>query len=561
MNELQISNQKIQRNLSALAEFSRVVNSSLDLTFTLNNLLFSCMGKFLTTKGIVILLSNQKYEIALAKGVAEDIIKSFPNVSKDDGQIKSVVEKYCSENNFLVLQEIETSRGKLGYLLLGEKITKQKYSEDEIDFLKTIVNIASTAIENSLIVNELKAVNRTLDQKVNSLNSLLELSKEFGALTEEQRVSKLLTFTLLGHFMISLYAVVIVEGRTCRILESTISKKNLSDVLKDCDLLSINKICNEEEIKSKSEALFNFGFVLLIPMVMQGETKGILLIGRRMTKQPYSTTDIEFIESVANLAIISIENKRLFKEALEKQKLEEELELAKDIQQNLLPKKLPQLDKIEVSAFSIASRQVGGDYYDLINLNQNSFCTAIADVSGKGIPASLLMANLQAFLKSITKQGMNISEATGLINDLVTDNTSDGRFITFFWGVIDSASMNISYVNAGHNPPIFVRDNKIKYLDKGGMLLGVLKTILPYEMEIINLQKGDLIVLFTDGVTEAKNKNDDEFTDAKLEKIILDNSHLSAVEIIDVIKKEIENFTLGYPQSDDITIVAIKVIN
>jgi sigma-B regulation protein RsbU (phosphoserine phosphatase) len=262
---------------------------------------------------------------------------------------------------------------------------------------------------------------------------------------------------------------------------------------------------------------------------------------------------------VGSLSIVSIENRRLFKEALEKQRMEEELEIARDIQKNLLPRKLPRYSNFDLAALNLSSRQVGGDYYDIIPLGDDNFCVAIADVSGKGVPAALLMANLQAFLKIICKHGMQLDEATALINDLITENTSDGKFITFFWGILDNESRTLQYINAGHNPPLLIRNGKIRKLETGGIILGVLKTFTPYQSEIIHLQKDDVLILFTDGITEAKNTSDDEFSDEKLEELSLLYSEKPAEEIVFAIRREVQNFSMGAIQSDDITLLVLKV--
>ncbi len=202
---------------------------------------------------------------------------------------------------------------------------------------------------------------------------------------------------------------------------------------------------------------------------------------------------------------------------------------------------------------------VGGDYYDVVKLDNDKLLIAIADVSGKGVPAALLMANLQAFLKSICKQNLPLSEATNLMNDLVAENTTMGSFITFFWGLFENDKKKFTYVNAGHNPPLLIRNGKINKLKKGGMILGVLPTSIPYISETLQLQTDDVIVLFTDGITEAMNKNGDEFTDVRLETIALKYLINMPQNILDEIKLSVEEFTLGAEQSDDITSVIVKV--
>ncbi len=550
---------KLQRNLSALVEFSRIVNSSLDLNFTLNNLLFSCLGKFLTTKGFVVIEEQGVACIKTAKGIQADVIAAFNSATHSASDEESLMKAF-SLLGASVVEKISSSRKDLGFIALGEKITKQPYSQDEKDFLRTILNIAGTAIENALNITELKQVNRDLDSRINRLSSLFELSKEFGLLTEESRISRLLAYSLLGHFLSSIYAIIIFEDKKAKILETTIHKGKLKDIVDWLMLKNIDTHYAGEDLEELNHDLVNLKVEIVVPMKMQNETKGLILLGKRVNTQSYGNSDIEFIYSIGSLAIISLENKRLFREALEKQKLEEELELAKDIQQNLLPKEIPQMPSFEIAATSISSKQVGGDYYDIIKKDEEKYFVAIGDVSGKGVPAALLMANLQAFLKSICTQNVAIDVATGTINDLVSENTSDGKFITFFWGIIDNAAKTLSYVNAGHNPPLLIRNGEIIYLDKGGIILGVMKTFMPYVSETVQLESGDLIVLFTDGVTEAKSPEDEEFTDEKLEAEVKDVAGLDSGEILEKIKHSVYDHANGAFQSDDITIIVIKVL-
>ncbi|MCC6550816.1 MAG: SpoIIE family protein phosphatase [Ignavibacteriaceae bacterium] len=551
--------QRVQRNLTALIEFSRIINTSLDLNFTLNNLLFSCFGKFLTTKGFVALYSGDELNIAASKGLPHDFPDKLPDVTDTATRVSNGISSFLKDHHFEITEVIESSRKKLGIIALGEKINKAPYSDEEKEFLKIILNLAATSIENSQFIEELKVLNRQLDGRLNSLSSLFELSKEFSALVDEGRISKLLIYSLLGNFMMSGYAVIYCDDRRLRILESTYPKAVLMSTIEGRSAVSINRIMQGREIFDIFPGLESFAVSLCIPMQVQGESRGYMVLGPRINKSDYSEKDREFIYSVGGLAINALENKRLFKEALEKQKMEEELQIAKEIQKNLLPKFLPQIPEIEFAADSIPSKQIGGDYYDILQTGDSLYTVAVGDVSGKGVPAALLMANLQAFLKVTAKQNLPIEEATGLINNLITENTSDGRFITFFWLILDADEKNLQYVNAGHNPPLFIRNGKISHLDKGGIIFGVAPTMIPYIAEDVSLQKDDLIVLFTDGVTEAKNPDDDEYSDERFESLILRHASSGADEIMKVIKDDLREFVKATPQSDDITVVILKV--
>ncbi len=551
---------KVKRNLTALVEFSRIINSSLDLDFILNNVLLICMGKFLATRGLIALSINGKLIIKSSKGIPEEFKKKFPKLIVDDNLINnSELKNFFTEGKLQVIEKISSSDDCLGIVCLGEKLNKSPFTEDDIEFLKTIINISASAIQNSLVVDKLSMVNRFLDSRVQRLNSLFELSKEFGLFSESSRVAKLLVYSVIGQFLVSKYAVLTFMDGNIKILESKFPDDYLKNFLNNEDFLQLENPISNHEIEKQYNELFKLGIEVIVPMQLQGRTKGLILLGKRINNQRYSEADIEFIYSIGSLAIISLENRRLFQEALDKQKMEEELEIARGIQRNLLPGEIPDFDGFDIAVMNITSQQVGGDYYDVIRLDDNTFCVAIADVSGKGVPAALLMANLQAFIKTTCSQGMQLEEATALINDLISENTSDGRFITFFWAIVDSEKRTLNYVNAGHNHPLLIRNGKIRKLDKGGIIIGVMKTIVPYLSESIQLNKDDVIVLFTDGITEAKNKFDEEYSDEKLEVLSVESASCSSEEILEKIKNDVQTFALGAAQSDDMTVVVIKV--
>lgn len=548
------------RNFSALVDFSNLINSSLDLTFTLNNLLLTCLGKFHATKGLIVLLNDeQKFVVRASKGLSKQIIESFPEVNSRDYDSNENFYQYITTNNFEVYQEIKSSEGLKGIILLGNKLSNQVYDDEDISFLKTITNVAATAIENSVFVERLKKINRELDSKVNQLSSLFDLSKEFSSLLQVEQVAKLLVYSLLGQMLVSKYAIIIYSRDSYKILENSFNEELITTALKNYSLKNITLPIQKDEFTNELKIFVEVGVELIIPMQIKGETKGLIILGKRKNNLSYEKADIEFISSLASLAIISIENARLFKETLEKQRLEKDLETARNIQNNLLPKKIPSLTNFEIAAYNKSARIVGGDYYDIIKLDENRLLFAIADVSGKGVPAALLMANIQAFLKTICKMNLPLDSATNLLNDLVAENTTMGSFITFFWGILDNQNKSLIYVNAGHNPPLLIRDKKIIKLKKGGMILGVMQTLIPYVSETIQLFENDSIILFTDGITEAMNSKWEEFSDERLESLSLQNSNLNANDLLTIIKKNVEEFTSLAEQSDDITSMVIKV--
>ncbi len=554
------NNNAALRNLAALVDFSNLINSNLDPNFISNNLIFTCLSKFHTSRAALAFSDGQNVlRISSYKGITDQTAKNFPEVLIGDCQSSNVLKNYLEENKFSFGKLIETPRKKIGVLFLGKKLTGRDYDEDDKSFLNTLLHIASSAMENSLMVTELKEVNRNLDAKVNQLSSLFDLSKEFSGILEKERVGKLLLYSIIGQLIVTKFAVVICEDEGFEILETRIPPEILKTALSGCSVKNFTEPKTKKNIEQKFISISKIGIELVIPMQIKGATKGLILLGGRTNNQPYNQSDIEYVSSLGSLAIISIENGRLFKETLEKQRLEKDLEIAQKIQSNLLPDKAPYMKNFDIAAINQSARQVGGDYYDLVKLDEDRLLFAVADVSGKGVQAALLMANLQAFLQSICKQNIELDQASNLINDLVSENTTDGSFITFFWGIISDKTKELIYVNMGHNPPLFIRDKKIIKLKEGGMILGVMPTIIPYKSEKIKLNTGDKIILFTDGITEAMNTQGVEYSDERLEELVINLSASSAEETLNIILNDVKVFSKGAPQSDDITSMIIKV--
>jgi len=555
-----MKNKSTLKNLSALIDFGNLINSSLDTKFILDNLLLTCFGKFHTTRGFFSIVENKQLRYATGKGMSNKAMEEFPDVFVDNYSSSPELRKFLEKEKIIHSQEVYSAGKLIGVLFLGKRLTRENYEPEDVKFIQTFLNITATALENSISIAALKKVNRVLDNKVQQLSTLFDLSKEFSGAIEIPLISKLLGFSIIGQLLVTKYAVIIYPKEGIEILES---KFDLESLKKNIEQLNPTEIispvhCGKEE-HPFCLSLCDIGVELVVPMQIKQETKGLILLGKRNTGEDFSKSDIEFVSSVAGLAIISIVNSYLFKEQLEKEKLEKDLELAKKIQQNLLPNKLPVMNKYEIAAYNKAARQVGGDYYDAIQLDNGKVLIAIADVSGKGVQAALMMANLQAFLQAISKQNKELAEASNLLNNLVTENTSDGRFITFFWGILDDETLVFESVNMGHNPPLLIRNGKIIKLKSGGMIMGVMPTPVPYQKESTALEKDDMIIMFTDGITEAMDEDFNEFSDEKLEKLSVGLAELSAQEALQSILNEVNKFTNGTEQSDDITCIVIKV--
>ena len=250
-------------------------------------------------------------------------------------------------------------------------------------------------------------------------------------------------------------------------------------------------------------------------------------------------------------------------EAILRAHLESELDTARKIQEKLLPHEMPRFRGFEIAGTSIPSKQVGGDYFDFLDLGEGQLGIAIADVSGKGIPAALLMANLQASLHAQTFETEKVADVTARINNLLVKSTDSNMFVTFFYGLLNRNKSTFTSTNAGHNHPLLLRfDQTMEYLAKGGLVLGFLPD-QKYAQQTTTLQPGDVLVLYTDGITEARTPDEKAvqeklFGEDRLIQVVKESASLSAREIQSAILQAVSNHTKNTPQGDDITLVVIK---
>ncbi|MGA7161518.1 MAG: PP2C family protein-serine/threonine phosphatase [Bacteroidota bacterium] len=558
-------------DITPLFEFSNVVNSSLDLKFILGTVLLTLMGKLLLSKSVVLIKSKGKYfRIENSKGIPEDVSSKeffFPRVLRRGfslSRASSPDEARLFKNGIVRMFPIVSHGVVLGFFGIGKRAGKEKLTSTERGFVEAIISISAAAIEKGIAFAEIKNVNRALDEKIQELRTLFELSKEFNAIFDRDKLLKLFTFTLMGQVGAGRYAVCLKNGETVAsridtprlsefkqiLFENIISPILVSDLQRKRILLGLREFCQSQ------------GIVAIIPLQVQNEVKGVMCLGERLRGGTYSNADLEFIYSLGNLAIISLENTRLFYEAVEKQKMENELNIAREIQKGLLPRSLPKIRGLDLAALNISSKQVGGDYYDVIILENGSYVIAIGDVSGKGTPASLLMANVQATIRTLVHFNLPLSEMTSRVNRLICENTGSDKFITFCWGIFDPKTKIFRYVNAGHNHPFVVRANKsIERLSEGGIILGVTKEAAPYIEGTVQLLPGDIIVMFTDGISEAMNIDGNDYTEERVEQFLRSIEPLSAQGVVDEIQKEIARYTSGAPQSDDITLVVLNCVD
>jgi len=314
---------------------------------------------------------------------------------------------------------------------------------------------------------------------------------------------------------------------------------------------------NDEEEKT---LLNKLNCYLLIPLSHRGDLNGILCLGNKLTRTSFSADDATLLNVLSDQIAIALENIELYKEKIAKQRIEEEISLAREIQQMLLPNQIPSGNNFEISAMNIPSKEVGGDYYDFIQFNDHQIGIAIGDIAGKGIPGAILMSNLQAAFRASAWQYRDPVKVIKKINNQITRTTSAEKYATFFYGIFDTRKLTFTFTNAGHNYPIIKKGSgEHCFLSDGGLIIGV-QTNFDYTSATVNLSAGDTIVFYTDGITEALNLNIEEFGEQKLIDIILSNPFHTAEELRNLIYEEMMHFTQGSPQYDDLTLIVLRIL-
>jgi sigma-B regulation protein RsbU (phosphoserine phosphatase) len=304
---------------------------------------------------------------------------------------------------------------------------------------------------------------------------------------------------------------------------------------------------------------------LLIPLARREELLGFLALGPRAAEAPYAPRDIDLLQSVAQQTALAIENTRLTakvaSEIAEREVIERELAIAREVQQRLLPRAFPQVAGLKGFGTCRPAREVGGDYFDFLLLPDGGLGVAIGDVSGKGVPASLLMASLQASLRGQTLAGCgDLTNLIGNVNRLLHSTSPENRYATFFYAQYDPSARSFTYVNAGHNPPIVAAARcGIKRLDAGGPPVGLLP-IAPYQSASLELQSGDRIVLYTDGISEAMNANNEEWGEENLVAAVENAGMHEPEAMARQIFNDADAFAAGAAQHDDMTVVVLCAV-
>lgn len=552
-------------NLDSLVELSNKLNSSRNIEFILNSVILSLMGKLGYFRGGAFAVGkslNNLQPIVVKGKIHKNLINGF--VKKVSYLIPFDKAFHLSLSNKTLKVALQTTDKRIFILIFVSRFKKKELSPEERHYLSLVLNMTSNALEIATSYENLYKTNFELQKRNQLLTTILEINKDHSIYLSKEEITNQIKFRIFGQLIVTKFAIFYEElGKIDKLL-NTLSVKIPNKIIEYClslsDLLDVNK--NKKSIpKEHLDFLLKNEIQFILPLVYHNQTRGAILFGKKFIDIPYTEEDMDFMKALGSSVAIAFENCRLLSEELKRKQYEMELQLALEIQKNLLPKEIPSLEKVEVWGFSKPSRFVGGDYFDIILPNESTLFFAIADVSGKGIPASLLMANVQSALRALVRLDLSLYEMVNHINSVIFQNTTSDKFITFFLGKLDLRSFKLQYINAGHNPPIFLSNStkEVKFLSKGGYFLGFMNSPIDYEIGEECLQPNDFVLLYTDGVTECTNYKGREFGMRRLEEFVRENSNLDVKSFCDLLHKTIMNYCRRKDLGDDLSIVALKV--
>jgi serine phosphatase RsbU (regulator of sigma subunit) len=298
---------------------------------------------------------------------------------------------------------------------------------------------------------------------------------------------------------------------------------------------------------------------LIVPLHSDRQMLGFVALSAKVSGYSYNYEDMTTLSILSNQLVTAIANTRLYEESLEKQRLEKEMAMARQIQRDLLPRRLPRGDDFEFAAFTEPARDVGGDYFDFLSADKETIGVVVADASGKGMPAALLVSQLQATLRSEVRFRQSLSQMIASANYLVATSTSPEKFVTLFYAEFDPKNLTLYYCNAGHNYPFVVRrDGSTAFLNTGGLLIGAFMRA-KYECERFQLTPGDTVFFYTDGLNEAHDRDGEEYGEERLLEFVRRRRELSPRELTKSIISEVRNFAAGKAAEDDMTVIVLKI--
>ncbi|MBX0333026.1 PP2C family protein-serine/threonine phosphatase [Pontibacter sp. HSC-14F20] len=397
-------------------------------------------------------------------------------------------------------------------------------------------------------------IQQELNLKKLELSALLEITQAINDNLPEEALYKIYRFTLLAQLQINRLALFVHDEKwDCKVSFGTDlepAKQHLPEAILELkEITRMSKLSVDKKWRN---------FEIVIPILHNGKVLAFVMIGKI---QPYYTNieALNFVQTVSNIMLVAIENHRMARQRLAQESIRKEIEIAREVQSMLFPKKLPNDKDVAIHASYIPHSSIGGDYYDFIEIDKDQFLFCVADVSGKGVPASLLMSNFQAGLRTILRQTADLNTVVSELNHLIYRNAIAEKFITTFVAIFNRSTRELSYVNAGHNAPILLYENNTHdLLNDGCTMLGVFDVLPFMNVGKIHVPHDAVLLCYTDGLTEVFDEDESEFGIEGTIEFLQKNRFLSSKMLHMQLLNAINLFNEESTFSDDITLLSCR---
>ena len=426
-------------------------------------------------------------------------------------------------------------------------------------------------VSSSPSVQKLQEENERLRRAIEELSILNDLARVIGASLNSQEIMQSVIHKALRAVHAEQGVITLVEKESTRSMKTLVrSMVTSSDhprfhfhqsLLGWMELNKKPLVINDPKSDERFRGLqWDPGIhnVLSVPLMVKAELTGILCVFNKKDSAQFNIDNQRLLAIMAAQSAQIVENARLYEQEKALLRVQEEMRMASTIQQDLLPKSPPKLDGFDIAGITVSARSVGGDFFDFIALGGGRLGICLGDVSGKGMPAAMLMAHIHATVQAQAKLHPVAHDAIGGMNELLCQSLSSKKFATMVYAILCPSENTLTYCNAGHDFPIlFSSDAKVTPLKNGGIPLGMF-TPFGYESGVVHMVPGDVLVIYSDGIAEAWNASDVAFGEQKIRDVIHDHLDKPAEVIIDQLLKAVEHHTVSMPQADDMTVVVIK---
>ena len=573
--------------LALLYQLTQTFNSSLNLEEVLNLVMDEVIKAMHAERGFVMLSeSNSKLIFQVARGIDQQLI------DQPQFQIsRSVVERVAREGVSILTDDAQTDvrfSGRQSVMILGlrsilcaplklkdnilgviyidNRLQAGIFNQSDLELLTAIAANAAVAIENARLFRDAQDKLQTLRllQEISAdLTSTLDLECVLTACL--QRVQETFNAEAASIFTVEgddlLFQIALGEKSTeIKPFRVQLGKGFAGWVVQNKQGVIVNDVHNDPRFYNAVDAVSGLvtQCVMAAPLIVNDQVIGVIEIFNKKTGN-FSNIDLNLLSTIASTASNAIDNAKLYEVAVEKGRMERELQMARKMQVRLLPNITPLVPGWDFAAKWLPALEVAGDYYDYILYENGNIGLVIADVTDKGMPAALFMALTRSIVRASLDRATSPSQDLTRANYLICAESADGYFVTLVYAQLNPHSGEITYVNAGHNPPLLYRSGigYLEYFTTTGMALGIQSDFI-FNQRSIQLNSGDFILFYTDGIIDAIDGAGNEFGRERLEKIIKEHQEATAAEIVAILEKEVSDFTSASVPFDDITLMVVK---